>query len=261
MTEETIDFTVVIPVYNGAAYIADAVNSCLQQSLLPKQIIIVDDASTDNTTAIIQQLTDKRIVYRRNEKNSGPSYTRNIGIQMATTSWISFLDADDTFHPKKLEVIQYCIGLNNDIRAIGHAFDLKETKKKPVDEDWKDKLRSISYLTAKDVVWKNPMVTPSLSVAADNVILFDESMVYAEDHDFILRTAEQFGICYVDLPLCSLQRKPLTPGGISSNKWKMRVGEMRMYISYAKRHNNYLMIPLLIVFSLLKHLKNILLHR
>ncbi len=261
MPEEIIDFTVVIPVYNGAVFIADAVNSCLQQSLLPKQIIIIDDASTDHTATIINNLLSDRVVYHRNEQNRGPSYSRNMGMQKVTSSWIAFLDADDVFHPQKLEIIQYCIAQNPNIRAIGHAFDLQGINSFVVDKEWKNKLQYIKYLTTRDVVWKNPLVTPSLAVAADNGILFDEAMVYAEDHDFILRTAEMFGVCYVNLPLCSLKRRPLTPGGISSNKWKMRVGEIRMYISYAKRHNNYLLIPVLILFSLLKHLKNILLYR
>ena len=154
MQEETIDFTVVIPVYNGAAHIANAVNSCLQQSLLPEQIIIVDDASTDNTVEVIQHLMNDNVMYHRNKKNSGPSFSRNVGIQLARTSWIAFLDADDTFHSKKLEIIQYCIRQNKNIRAIGHAFDIRGEKNNVIGSDWKNKLHLMRFLTAKDVVWE-----------------------------------------------------------------------------------------------------------
>jgi teichuronic acid biosynthesis glycosyltransferase TuaG len=66
------------------------------------------------------------------------------------------------------------------------------------------------------------------------------------------------GLWFLDLPLCSLQRMPLTEGGISSNKWKMRKGEMKMYIDYCKRNNWYAAVPFLLLFSLLKHAKQML---
>ncbi|MDB5210342.1 MAG: putative glycosyltransferase O-antigen related protein [Sediminibacterium sp.] len=102
------------------------------------------------------------------------------------------------------------------------------------------------------------MVTPSLGVHVQNGIWFNEQMEFAEDHDFILRTAEKFGIWYLDMPLCSLHRLPLTPGGISDNRWKMRKGEMRMYVDYCKRNRLYPAIPFFLVFSLVKHVKNML---
>lgn len=261
MPGDTIYFTVVIPVFNGATYITRAIESCLQQTLRPRQIIVIDDASTDDTGEMVKSLRSDLIRYERNDQNRGPSYSRNRGMQMATGSWIVFLDADDLFHPHKLETISYCIQNNENIRAIGHAFNLVEQAQIQFNSQWKNSLPPLKYYSAKQVLWSSPVVTPSLAVSAANAIFFDESMVYAEDHDFILRTAEKFGLYYLDMPLCSLQRLPLTPGGISSHKWQMRVGEMKMYIRYGKRHHNYLAIPFLLLFSLLKHLRNILLQR
>ncbi len=261
MPGNTIDFTIVIPVYNGAGHIERAIESCFKQTCLPAKIIVIDDASTDHTAMLMQGLSQDRILYCRNNKNHGPSYCRNLGIQLTNTSWIAFLDADDIFHPQKLEIIRHCIEKDQNIRAIGHAFDLQKEVKQELGNEWQTHLPPVKYFTGKEVLWRNPMVTPSLVISAGNHVLFDETLSYAEDHDFILRTAEKFGMYYLDLPLCSLDRLPLTAGGISSNRWKMRMGEIKMYTRYAQRHHNYFLIPFLVFFSLLKHLKNSLLPR
>lgn len=252
----TIGFTIVIPVYNGADHIERAIESCLQQTLMPEKVIIVDDASTDETEAVVTNIVSGLVHYVRNDKNRGPSYSRNRGMELATSAWIAFLDADDVFHPDKLKLIRYCIESEPAIRAMGHAFSCAEQDLMQPGSFRKADLPPLIRYTGREVLWRNPAVTPSLVVAAANGIAFDEQMPLAEDHDFILRTAEKFGFYYLPLPLCSLQRLPLTPGGISGNAWRMRLGEMRMYRSYCKRHGHYLLLPLLLLFSLLKHIRN-----
>lgn len=256
-----VSFSVVIPVYNGAAFIERAIESCLQQTVMPEKVIIVDDASTDETAGVVTNVLSGLIQYVRNEHNRGPAYSRNRGMQLATSSWIAFLDADDVFHPDKLKLIRYCIEADTAIRAMGHAFSLASQDTPPPHSLRNADLLPLIHYTGRQVLWRNPAVTPSLVVAAGNGIFFDEQMLLAEDHDFILRTAEKFGLYYLPLPLCGLQRLPLTPGGISGNAWKMRLGEMQMYISYCKRSGKYLFLPLLLLFSLLKHFRNWLLKR
>jgi teichuronic acid biosynthesis glycosyltransferase TuaG len=249
-------FSVIIPVYNGEAFIARAIESCLQQTVLPDEIIVIDDASNDKTGAIIHSLNSDLIRYERNTENRGPSFSRNCGMQLASSAWIMFLDADDIFHPQKIEIIRYCIKENKNIKAIGHSFDIINTSTVPINKHWQQSLPILKNIPVNEVLIKNPVVTPALTVSSKNGILFNEQMAYAEDHDFILRTAEQFGIWHLDMSLCSLQRRPLTPGGLSHNKWKMRKGEMKMYIDYCNRHNKYLAMPFLLLFSLLKHTRN-----
>lgn len=247
-------FSVVIPVYNGSAFIAQAIDSCLQQTILPNEIIVIDDASSDDSEAIVRAINSPLVKYQRNSDNRGPSFSRNHGMQLATSSWILFLDADDIFHPRKIELISYCIVQNRNIHAIGHAFDVVGSG--AVAKPWSQDKLKLKFLSADDVLLKNPVVTPALAVSSQNGIQFNEKMLFAEDHDFILRTAEKFGIWFLSIPLCSLHRRPLTPGGISDNRWKMRKGEMNMYIDYCKRNKLYPAIPFFMVFSLLKHLKN-----
>ena len=260
MAENNPGFSVVIPVYNGERYIRAAIESCLQQTVLPDEIIVIDDGSEDNTRSVIESIGSDRVVYKRNKKNAGPSYSRNEGIRSAKYSWILFLDADDLFHSKKIEIIQHCIFQNKSIRAIGHAFNHIAAISFNPGDDWQQKI-SLQQKTVQQILTSNPVVTPALAVAATNGILFNEKMLFAEDHDFILRTAEQFGLWYFDMPLSSLARMPLTPGGISADKWKMRKGEMNMYIDYCKRKRLLVAIPFFILFSMAKHIKMLLFNK
>ncbi|MGD7035839.1 glycosyltransferase family 2 protein [Methylotuvimicrobium buryatense] len=93
--------SVVIPAYNSAAFIADAVRSILNQSQPVDEIVIVDDGSTDNTEQTVASLSGP-IVYI-NQPNQGPSTARNTGIDAAKNDWIAFLDADDQWTPQKIE--------------------------------------------------------------------------------------------------------------------------------------------------------------
>lgn len=255
MTEANLRYAVIIPVYNGEAFVAKAIESCLQQTMLPDEIVVIDDASKDDTISIVQSFNSPLIKLEQNKKNSGPSFSRNRGMQLADADWILFLDADDVFHPEKIKIIDGYIRNNTGVKAIGHSFDVGLLNEKKI---FSQPFPQAKQITVREVLLKNPVVTPALCVHAQNRISFNEQMSYAEDHDFILRTTEQFGLWFVNLPLCSLQRLPLTGGGISSNKWKMRKGEMKMYIDYCKRHKAYPAMPFLLLFSLMKHARQLL---
>ena len=257
MIQDTPTFSIVIPVFNGERFIISAIESCLHQTVLPDEIIVVDDNSNDATAEMIQSVESNLLVYIKNANNKGVSYNRNLGMQKARSEWILFLDADDTFHPKKIEIIRYCIQKYGSFNAIGHGFNLQSDPVYVPADSWKDSV-TLQTVTTKDLLIKNRIVTPSLAISAKNKILFNEKMIHAEDHDFILRTSESFSIGFLNMPLCSLNRMPLTEGGLSSNKWKMRVGEIRMYVSYCKRNNRAIAIPFFILFSLLKHIKGLL---
>ena len=96
--------SIIMPSYNTGIYIKDSIESILAQTYTNWELIIVDDCSTDNTDDIINPyLTDKRIRYLKNEKNSGAAVSRNYALREARGKWIAFLDSDDTWYPEKLE--------------------------------------------------------------------------------------------------------------------------------------------------------------
>src|SRR5262249_53829044 len=91
----------VIPTYNCARYLGDAIRSVLRQTLRLHAVIVIDDGSTDNTREVVGQFGPK-VTYIC-QRNRGPSGSRNTGIAAATGDWIAFLDHDDLWLPHKNE--------------------------------------------------------------------------------------------------------------------------------------------------------------
>jgi len=94
--------SVVVPVFNGAAYIAQAIDSVLGQTLAPDEVIVVDDGSSDSTADIVKRY-QPHVLYRR-QVNQGPGAARNLGIRESKGELLAFLDSDDIWLPEKLRV-------------------------------------------------------------------------------------------------------------------------------------------------------------
>ena len=98
------DVSVIIPAFNAEAFLKGSVHSVQGQFCTPREIIIVDDASTDRTTELARRLAseDGRIRVLSLDRNGGPSTARNTGLAAAKGTWITFLDADDSYDPRRL---------------------------------------------------------------------------------------------------------------------------------------------------------------
>jgi hypothetical protein len=107
-SSQSIAISAVIPSYNRAHLVARAITSVLNQSLLPAEIIIVDDGSTDDTEQAVRRFGD-RVRYIRQE-NGGGARARNRGVQEAAYGWVAFLDSDDVWTRTHLESIALAIG-------------------------------------------------------------------------------------------------------------------------------------------------------
>ena len=96
--------SVIMPSYNTAKYIGESIESVINQTYPHWELIVVDDCSTDDTDSVVANyLSDGRIRYLKNEKNSGAAISRNYALREATGTWIAFLDSDDVWLPDKLE--------------------------------------------------------------------------------------------------------------------------------------------------------------
>ncbi len=107
--------SIIMPSWNTARWIAESIQSVINQTYENWELIIVDDCSTDNTDKIVSEFNDKRIVYLKNEKNLGAALTRNRALQQAKGEWIAFLDSDDLWTPNKL---QKMISFMNDNKYV-----------------------------------------------------------------------------------------------------------------------------------------------
>lgn len=95
--------SIIMPSYNTSNYIADSIRSVQAQTYTNWELILVDDCSSDNTDEVVETfLTDKRIIYIKNEQNSGAAESRNRALRKAKGKWIAFLDSDDLWMPEKL---------------------------------------------------------------------------------------------------------------------------------------------------------------
>ena len=112
--------TVLLPAYNGAAFIEGAIDSVKHQTLETWRLVVVDDGSTDDTLAIAERLAveDSRISVF-SHANGGVAAARNVGLALARTKWVALLDQDDQFLPVKLERQLGFLAGNPDVKCLG----------------------------------------------------------------------------------------------------------------------------------------------
>lgn len=97
--------SVIMPAYNAGAYIEEAIRSVMAQTVTDWELLVLDDGSTDDTCALVERLAaeDPRICLLQNERNLGAANTRNRGFELCKGRFVSLLDSDDRWMPKKLE--------------------------------------------------------------------------------------------------------------------------------------------------------------
>jgi teichuronic acid biosynthesis glycosyltransferase TuaG len=243
-----IRFSVIIPAWNAERTIVTAVESCLNQSRQPHEIIVIDDGSTDGTKALLEARYGAHIKLVQ-QKNSGPSAARNAGVAIATGTHIAFQDADDFWHPEKLGILAEVLTQQPEIAFLFHPYTLAEVSGAIPQQD---------RIPAKFPLWKlllsNPIGTPCVVIRRDGIEPFDERLHYMEDYELFLRLAGKHGVYRINAALTKVGRPILSKGGQSSRRWKMRLGEMRAWRTFARQHPAYWpLIPALSGFALLKH--------
>ena len=98
----TIKISIIIPSYNHAPYLEEAIHSVLRQSVSDFELIIIDDASSDHSWEIIQSFKDSRITAIQHQQNQGASQTINEGLSLAKGDYLTILNSDDSYHPERL---------------------------------------------------------------------------------------------------------------------------------------------------------------
>lgn len=224
-SEKDIQVSVIIPAYNAGDVIEGALRSvknqsCLQEGREGIEVIVVDDASTDNTLTVVENLFS-RSEFRlhisdfsllQQSSNSGPAAARNRGVAEARGEWVAFIDSDDTWLPEKLErqlkfaeaqpeIHMWCGAVQSTctedrgrrIEGSGEMLEagiVQEASGQQRPSDLRIQNSEFTGLSLEDFVAANPVATSSVLVkkaALDAVGGFDERFSGAEDYDLWLR--------------------------------------------------------------------------
>lgn len=226
------DVSVVIPHYNSADSISRAIRSVLAQTHPVREILIVDDESTPEQKQQLDKAAsvDPRVRLLCLEKNAGPASARNAGWEAAQGGWIAFLDSDDAWHPRKLEVQMRAVAeYGEEVAMVGSdSVVLKDLEDDPVEFD----LETIptTEVSTWGLLFKNCFPTASVVLKAGLPARFTAGRRYSEDYELWLRvSALKLAVIQVDLPLAYKFKAHYGESGLSSNLLAMAKGELETF--------------------------------
>jgi teichuronic acid biosynthesis glycosyltransferase TuaG len=243
--------SVIIPCYRCSKTVERAINSVLNQTQHPKEIILVDDGSDDKLKTLnallelknLHKTIDIKIISL--DRNQGPASARNAAWDIASEPYIAFLDADDAWHSQKLS-IQYALMSNQpDIILSGH-------KSRTVDENF-----SNQEITANDFVKVNLFKlllfnyfpTRSVMLKRDIKYRFLPDKRYAEDYLLWLSIAlDGHPVYYLDLQLSYSYKNDFGDSGLTFDLFKTHRGEIDAYRQLLNQHKISTLVFFIVVF-------------
>jgi glycosyltransferase involved in cell wall biosynthesis len=171
--------SVIMPVYNTAQYLREAIDSILNQSFTDFEFIIIDDASTDGSKEIIKSYSDKRIILIENEINKGYVFGLNYAISIAKGEYVARMDSDDISIITRLQEQILFLKENPSIKLCGSYYEVINSKKvvsMPTDHD-----EIIKYMLTRNS-FAHPTVLINRLFLIENNLTYDEKLIPAEDY-------------------------------------------------------------------------------
>jgi len=181
MADPYISVSVVIPCYRAVGTIQRAIASIWIQTSPALEVIVVDDASGDGSVAIALSVATHYpkgwVKIEQLPKNGGVASARNHGWDMAQGEFVAFLDADDSWHPRKLELQMNFMRLHPEFALSGHDHVGlgRQARKITGSPGWRE-------LYLGGLLWRNPFVTPSVVLRRDLPLRFRDQQRHMEDH-------------------------------------------------------------------------------
>ena len=220
----------VIPVHNGAAYVAEAVRSVLGQTRPPIECLVIDDGSTDGTAEAVRQFGDEVIYVRQDQ--AGPSAARNRGVELARGSLVAFLDHDDTWLPTKLD--RQLEVLEHDEGAILALCAVEVV-------DQRGEVLGTKRLRAREDILTGMLMfdgTETVSCGSAGLVRrtellrmggFDPVLSISEDWDLLFRVLLAGDVAYVEDPLVRYRVH-----NSNRSRWDIATMEHDMTYAFAK---------------------------
>lgn len=226
--------SVIIPTYNREKTILRAINSVLEQSYENLELLVVDDASTDNTEEVVRSVKDDRLHYHRLEKNGGAGQARNEGVKLASAELIAFQDSDDCWRPDKLEkqMAYWKEHPEYDMIYCPYLCHMEDG------QEWEIPADTIGGNLEGDIfgdlLARNTIGAPTVLMRKKEFLScrgFDASLRCLEDWEFAVRFAKEHLIGYVPVVLMDVY---LTGEGVSSQKGAYYESRCRMIGQFQK---------------------------
>jgi glycosyltransferase involved in cell wall biosynthesis len=223
--------SVVIPSYNYGHFVAQAVESALAQTYPNLEIIVVDDGSKDDTRQRLEPYLDRiRYIY---QENRGLSAARNTGIRAARGEWVGLLDADDLWHPQKIEVQLAAVPDLDSVGLIGSGPAEDQLPASLAPNPKTERVGVREFLLSRRT---GPSGALLRRTCVEQVGWFDEGLTSIEDRDMWLRVAARFGAVIVLSP-CFYYR--LHQGQMSRVAWRMYENYRKVLDNFFVRHPAY----------------------
>lgn len=233
-----INISVICPVYNSRNFVLKTIDSIINQSKHPYELIIVDDGSIDNTSEFLKEHLDKiNLEFKWKiliQKHKGPGAARNTGIRESSGNWVAFIDSDDIWSENKIIETIKIIKSNSKLNFICHNeifIDLYGNKEKL---DYCSKYSNDKPLL-KQLYCRNLFSTSAVICKKslfDKIGGFDEKLMSSQDYDLWLKLSNDINLFFSDKYLGNyIQRK----GNISSGNW---VSRLRNEIVIANRYSH-----------------------
>uniref|UniRef100_UPI0015701F96 glycosyltransferase family 2 protein n=1 Tax=Halobacillus sp. Marseille-Q1614 TaxID=2709134 RepID=UPI0015701F96 len=229
--------SVIIPSFNSTSTIERAVKSIANQSLLPKEVIIVDDCSTDERMEkVLRRIKTKYSDYfdfkiLLNQSNKGPGVSRNAGWKVSNGEFIAFLDSDDSWHKQKIE-IQYNYMINNPgVDFTCHKnLEVLEGQFESSEEILDDQQFNIESIKFKQLLYRNRIGTRTVMLKRSIENRFRQGKYHSEDYLLWLEVAaSNYKIQILDVPLSKSYSHPFLGDGLSGSIIKMFKGAIDTY--------------------------------
>lgn len=218
--------TVIIPCYCCRETVERALDSVLNQTLQPPEVLLVDDACVDGTLELLRYLEKvhaPRVKVITLTENVGPGLARNAGWDAATQPWLAFLDADDAWHPRKLEIQWAWLKSHPEVVLCGHASQFSSGRIDLPVEDTPTAIR----LSPMQMLISNRLPTRSVMLRRELPFRFREKR-FAEDYQLWLEIilARYPAFC-LDSPLAYCFRPEFSSGGLSGQLWMREKSEIK----------------------------------
>lgn len=226
--------SIIMPTYNRGYIIENAIQSVLEQTISNWELIIVDDASTDNTEGIVKNFTDSRIIYIKNEENMGANYSRNRGCSIAKGEFFAFLDSDNVWRRNKLEKqLAVLLDSGDDVALVFSREEVINENRTVVAPDTDFEINHLEKVLHKENVIDTNTVLLKKTVFAV-VGGFDNDMPRLQDWDIFFKIIVAYRYRAIYIPEI-LDRNIMQPNSIGNNDYKYQIAIsifLRKYCKY-----------------------------